>query len=147
MWTDEIFINALSDALIQRTRPALYDQLDVVTTATDQRLKVESTAAICKWVASADLEDSDSELQDESKDSISGTIDRLRLQLYDDRQPPPCADLCAMCMKVIAETVVVCEEGDALVAENSALKAKNLKMKIQKALHEKSVMEAVSNIT
>jgi hypothetical protein len=53
MWTDEIFIDALTDALIQRTRPALYDQLDVVTTATDQRLKVKSTAAIREWAASA----------------------------------------------------------------------------------------------
>jgi hypothetical protein len=48
-------------------------------------------------------------------------------------------------MKVIAETAVVCEQRDALVAENSALiaentavKVENLKLKIQKALHEKS---------
>jgi hypothetical protein len=53
VWTDEIFIGALSDALIQCTRPALYDQLDMVTTATDQRLKAESTAAIREWAASA----------------------------------------------------------------------------------------------
>jgi hypothetical protein len=45
-----------------------------------------------------------------------------------------------MCTKVIAETAVVCEQRDALVAENSALKAENLKMKIQKALHEKAIM-------
>lgn len=94
MWTDEIFIDALTDALIQRTRPALYDQLDVVTTATDQRLKVESTAAIREWAAGAvsclltlpcfarcsldcpDLEDSDSdsESQDESKKSTVSNI-------------------------------------------------------------------------
>jgi hypothetical protein len=30
-----------------------------------------------------------------------------------------------MCMKVIAETAVVCEQRDALVAENSALVAEN----------------------
>jgi hypothetical protein len=53
MWTAEIFINALSDALVQRTCPALYDQLDVVTMVTDQRLKAETTAAIHEWAASA----------------------------------------------------------------------------------------------
>ncbi|KAJ7898249.1 hypothetical protein B0H14DRAFT_3424602 [Mycena olivaceomarginata] len=53
MWTDEIFIDALSDALVQRTRPALYDQLDMVTTVTDQRLKAKTTTAICEWAASA----------------------------------------------------------------------------------------------
>jgi hypothetical protein len=51
MWSDEIFIEALSDALVQRTCPALYDQLDVVTTVTDQRLKAESTAAIREWAS------------------------------------------------------------------------------------------------
>jgi hypothetical protein len=35
-------------------------------------------------------------------------------------------------MKVIVETAVVSEQRDALIAENSALKVKNLKMKIQK---------------
>ncbi|KAJ7813816.1 hypothetical protein B0H14DRAFT_3477592 [Mycena olivaceomarginata] len=120
MWTDEIFIDALTDALLQ----------------------LESTAAIREWAASAPF----------------------------DGQSAPSesyADLRAMCMKVIAETAVVCEQRDALVAENSALiagnsalvaensalvvaensariaentavKVENLKLKIQKALHEKS---------
>ncbi|KAJ7738884.1 ribosomal protein S6e-domain-containing protein [Mycena olivaceomarginata] len=142
MWSDEIFIEALSDALIQRTRPALYDQLDVVTTVTDQRLKAESTAAIREW-ASADLaDDSDSDSEDEFKVSVTPTC------LQQGHAPPSCAELRDMCTKVIAETAVVCEQRDALVAENSALiaensalKAENLKMKIQKALHEKAIMD------
>ncbi|KAJ7735229.1 hypothetical protein B0H14DRAFT_3516918 [Mycena olivaceomarginata] len=134
MWSDEIFIDALSDALIQRTRPALYDQLDVVTTVTDQRLKAESTAAIREWASGHEF-----------KVSVSDS-DANRLQ--QGHAPPSCAELRDMCTKVIAETAVVCEQRDALVAENSALiaensalKAENLKMKIQKALHEKAIMD------
>jgi cell division protein FtsB len=41
-------------------------------------------------------------------------------------------------VQVIAETASVCEQRDALVAENRALKAENSKMKIQKAIYEKA---------
>ncbi|KAJ7360796.1 hypothetical protein DFH08DRAFT_931124 [Mycena albidolilacea] len=102
MWTDEIFIGALSDALVQRTRPALYDQLDV------------------------DLADNlDSE--DESKDSTQG-----------DAPSSSYAELRAMCTQVMAETALVCEQRNTLVAENNSLKAENSKMKIQKALYERA---------
>jgi hypothetical protein len=53
MWNNEIFLNTLSELLVARRHPALYDQLDVVTTATEQRLKDKSTAAIREWAASA----------------------------------------------------------------------------------------------
>jgi hypothetical protein len=43
-----------------------------------------------------------------------------------------------MCAQVLAETALVCEQRDALVAENSTLKAENSKMRIQKALYEKA---------
>jgi hypothetical protein len=39
-------------------------------------------------------------------------------------------------MQIVAETVLVCEQCDALVAENGALKAENSTMK---ALHEKAM--------
>ncbi|KAJ7698479.1 hypothetical protein B0H14DRAFT_2649435 [Mycena olivaceomarginata] len=122
MWIDKIFIDTLSDALIQRTRPALYNQLDVVTTVTDQRLKAETTAAIHEWAANADLadnSDSDSESEDESKDSVSDANRLLE------------------------------QQGDAplLYAELHAitLKAENSKMRIQKALYEKARNFAVIN--
>jgi hypothetical protein len=41
-----------------------------------------------------------------------------------------------MCTQVVAETILVCEQRDALVAENRALKAENSKMK---ALYEKAM--------
>jgi cell division protein FtsB len=39
---------------------------------------------------------------------------------------------------VLAETALVCEQCNTLVAENNTLKAENSKMKIQKALYERA---------
>ncbi|KAJ7733377.1 hypothetical protein B0H14DRAFT_3517387 [Mycena olivaceomarginata] len=109
--------------------PALYDQLDVVTTATEQRLKDKSTTAIHEWAASADLADEDGP-------GFNDSIPDANPSLQQGDAPLACAELRAMCTQVVAETILVCEQHDALIAENRALKAENSKMK---ALYEKTM--------